>query len=71
VDVSGDAVPEKTYSLTILFEFSDSKSDDLTDTETAYLRIEDNGKEAFIFAALLAALAAAGLVIHRRRRGQV
>jgi len=73
LDVSGDAVPEKTYSLTILFEFSDSKSDDLFDTEHAYLRVEDEGKRVLIFAALLAValLAAAGLAIRLRRRGKV
>ncbi len=73
LDVSGDAVPEKTYSLTILFEFSDSKSDDLIETEHAYLRIEDDGKGILIFAAVLgvAVLAAAGIVIRRRKRGAV
>jgi hypothetical protein len=71
VDVSKDAVPKKTYSLTILFEFSDSKSDDLTETEHAYVRIEDEGSRTLIFAAVLAAIAAAGLAVLRRRRGKV
>jgi hypothetical protein len=71
LDVSKDAVPKKTYSLTILFEFSDSKSDDLTETEHAYLRIEDDETRVFIFAALLAALGAAGLAVRQPEKGKV
>lgn len=71
LDVSGDAVPEKTYSLKILFEFSDSKSDDLTETEHAYVRIEDEGSRTLIFAAVLVALTAAALLVLRRKRGKV
>lgn len=73
LDVSKDAVPAKTYMLTILFEFSDSKSDDLTDTEHAYVRIEGGVKWVIVFAAVavLAALAAAGLVIRRRKNGKI
>ncbi len=71
LDVSKDAVPKKTYMLTILFEFSDSKSDDLTETEHAYVRIEDDGRRVLIFAAVLAALAIAGVAVRRRKRGKV
>ena len=73
LDVSEDAVPEKTYSLTVLFEFSDSKSDDLTDIEHAYVRIKGDGKWILIFAAVLAVavLAAAGLAIRRRKSSKV
>ncbi|HOO52612.1 MAG TPA: hypothetical protein PLM24_03185 [Methanothrix sp.] len=71
LDVSKDAVPEKIYSFTILFEFSDSKSDDLTETEHAYLRIEDDGSWVIVFAVALLALVAAGVVVHRRKKGRV
>lgn len=71
LDVSKDAVPEKTYSLKVLFEFSDSRKDDISETENAYLRIEEDGPWGLISGAVLAALAAAGLLIHRRRRGSV
>ena len=38
IDVSKDAVPGKRYQLKVLFEFSDSYRDDLTDAENAYLQ---------------------------------
>ena len=40
LDVSKDAVPGKRYLIKILFEFSDSFRDDLTDSENAYLSVE-------------------------------
>ena len=40
LDVSQDAVPGKRYQLRILFDFSDSFRDDLTDWENAYIEIE-------------------------------
>ncbi|UEC42872.1 MAG: conserved exported protein of unknown function [Methanothrix sp.] len=71
LDISKDAVPEKTYSLKILFEFSDSRKKDLFETENAYLRIEEDGPWGLIFGAVLVALVASGLLILRQRRGQV
>jgi len=69
LDVSGDAVPEKLYMLTILFEFSDSHSDDLTETEHAYVRIKGDGSQTLIVAAILLVLVGAGLAVLRRKRG--
>ncbi|OPY50688.1 MAG: NPCBM-associated, NEW3 domain of alpha-galactosidase [Methanosaeta sp. PtaU1.Bin055] len=71
LDVSKDAVPEKTYSLKVLFEFSDSRNDDLFETENVYLRIEEDGPWDLIVGAVLVALAAAGLLVLRQRRGMV
>jgi len=69
LDVSKDAVPGKKYMLKILFEFSDSYRDDLTDTENAYLTIESQGF-GFVWAAILLLIVAAGasIVIIKRRR---
>ncbi|HII06461.1 MAG TPA: hypothetical protein HA349_03860, partial [Methanotrichaceae archaeon] len=52
-----------------LFEFSDSHSDDLTETEHAYVRIEGDGSRILVFAAILVVLAGVGLVALRRKRG--
>jgi len=68
LDVSKDAVPEKNYQLRVLFEFSDSYRDDLTDEENAYLRIEPQ-RSALPWAAilLLVVLAAAVIIVVKRR----
>jgi uncharacterized membrane protein len=70
VDVSKDALPGKNYQLRILFQFSDSRRDDLTDWENAYLRIEDGNGEWVLAAALfiLALLAAALIIVARKRK---
>ncbi len=44
LDVSKDALPGKNYQLKILFQFSDSRRDDLTDWVNAYVRIEEEGQ---------------------------
>ncbi len=69
LDVSKDAVPGKKYQLKILFEFSDSYRDDLTDTENAYLTIESQSS-GFVWAAVLLIIVAAvaSIVIVKRRR---
>ncbi len=69
LDVSKDAVPGKKYMLKILFEFSDSYRDDLTDTENAYLTIESQSS-GFVWAAVLLIIVAAvaSIVIVKRRR---
>jgi hypothetical protein len=64
LDVSKDAVPGKRYLLKVLFEFSDSYRDDLTDTENAYLIIEPQSTgrpwaAVFVLIVLVAALIAA------------
>ena len=71
LDVSKDAVPGKRYQLRILFEFSDSYRDDLTDWENAYLRIEPESTERPLVALLLMiVLAAALIVVAVKRRGK-
>jgi hypothetical protein len=71
LDVSKDAVPGKRYQLRILFEFSDSYRDDLTDWENAYLRIEPESTERPLVALLLfIMLAAALIVVAVKRRGK-
>jgi hypothetical protein len=69
LDVSKDAVPGKKYQLKILFEFSDSYRDDLTDTENAYLTIESQSFGPIWTVALLVIVAAgASIIIVKRRR---
>lgn len=70
LDVSKDAVAGKLYVLRVLFEFSDSYREDLTDTENAYLMIEPEGVSPYLIAGILVIIAAvAALVIIRRRKG--
>ncbi len=70
VDVSKDALPGKNYQLRILFQFSDSRRDDLTDWENAYVRIEDGDNDWTVAAALfiLVLLAAALIIVARKRK---
>jgi len=67
LDVSKDALPGKNYQLRILFQFSDSRRDDLTDWENAYLRIEEGGREWALAILLFLALLAAVLILAVRR----
>lgn len=71
LDVSKDAVPGKSYQLKVLFEFSDSRRDNLSDWANAYLKIED-GDSGWMQGAviLLVLLAAAALVVVYRRRSK-
>ncbi len=69
LDVSKDAVPDKSYQIRFLFEFSDSYRDDLTDEEFAYLRIEpQSSSRPWAAVVLLIVLAIALIVIVKRRR---
>jgi hypothetical protein len=68
LDVSKDALPGKNYQLRILFQFSDSRRDDLTDWENAYLRIEEGGRGWLLAIPLFLALLAAVLILAVRRR---
>jgi hypothetical protein len=68
LDVSKDAVPEKRYQLRVLFEFSDSFRDDLSDWENAYLRIEPESTGRTLAAVLLLIVPAAALIVSVKKR---
>jgi hypothetical protein len=70
LDVSKDAVSGKKYLLKILFEFQDSRRDDLTDSENAYIAIEPKGTNYLIAGFLLMAVAAIGLIIIVKKKGK-
>ncbi|MBN1235950.1 MAG: hypothetical protein JW999_07870 [Methanotrichaceae archaeon] len=70
LDVSKDAVPGKRYQLRVLFEFSDSYRDDLSDWENAYLIIEPQSTGRSWAAVLLLVVLAAGLIVIIKRRGK-
>ena len=70
LDVSKDAIPGKRYLLKILFEFSDSFRDDLTDSENAYLSIEPQSSGLLWLIGLLVAIAAAAVIVFLKRRGK-
>jgi hypothetical protein len=71
LDVSKDAVPEKNYQLKVIFEFSDSFRDVLTDEENAYLRIEPQSTgRPWAAVILLLVLAAALIVVVIKRRNK-
>jgi len=70
LDVSKDAVSGKKYLLKILFEFRDSRRDDLTDSENAYMAIAPRGTNYLITSLLLLAVAAGALIIIVKRRGK-
>lgn len=68
LDVSQDAVPEKRYQLRVLFDFSDSFRDDLSDWENAYIEIEPESTARPLAAfVILMVLGAAVLIIVKRR----
>ncbi|NYT01831.1 MAG: hypothetical protein GKC10_03615 [Methanosarcinales archaeon] len=68
LDVSQDAVPGKLYQVKLLFEFSDSYRDDLTDSENAYLTIEDRGLISLWPLGLILAAAAAVFFVRRHKK---
>lgn len=67
LDVSKDAVPEKLYQLRVVFDFSDSFRDDLTDWENAYIEIEPESSSVPIAAIFIVVLAVALLIAAKRR----
>lgn len=68
LDVSKDAVPGKRYQLRVLFDFSDSYRDDLSDWENAYIEIEPDGSALpAVSIAIILLLAAALLILVKRR----
>lgn len=71
LDVSRDAVPEKDYQLRVLFEFSDSYRDDLTDRENAYLRIEPEDDNRVLLAGIFLVLLALTLLLILKKRGRI
>lgn len=68
VDVSKEAVSGKSYMLKLLFDFSDSYRDDLTDTEHAYISMKSAGYSSWIMVGVLAVIVAAIAVIALRKR---
>ncbi len=72
MDVSKDAVPGKNYLLRILFEFSDSHRDDLSDWENAYIQVEpeSTGRSWSVLLIVIIVLAAA-LLAAAKRRGMI
>lgn len=68
VDVSKEAVAGKRYMFKLLFEFSDSLREDLTDSSNAYLAIKQAGIPPYLWAAAIAAVA--GIVVLLARRMQ-
>lgn len=70
LDVSKDAVPGKKYQIKMLFEFSDSRRGDLTDTEYAYISIVPQSSRDLWLAALLAAILAGGLILFLKTRSK-
>jgi uncharacterized membrane protein len=69
IDVSKDAVPGKNYQLKILFEFSDSYRDDLSDWENAYVQVEQEstGRSYSGLLIIIIVLVAALLVVAKKR----
>lgn len=70
LDVSKDAVPGKKYQIKMFFEFSDSRRDDLTDTEYAYISIEPRSSGDLWLAVILAAIIAGGLIVFLKTRSK-
>ena len=70
MDVSKDAVPGKRYQLKVIFEFSDSYRDDLSDAENAYLQIEQESSSRPLAAVLLFVVLAAILIVIVKRRSK-
>jgi hypothetical protein len=71
IDVSKDAVAGKRYMLDILFDFSDSFRENMTDTEHAYLMVKSGGFSTSTVVGVLATVVAAAAIVQllRKRRG--
>lgn len=69
LDVSKDAVPGKLYLLRLLFEFSDTYRDNLSDSENVYIMIEQQRRFSPWAAPLLLVAIASIIFIIRKRRG--
>ncbi|MCJ7445961.1 MAG: hypothetical protein MUO26_15815 [Methanotrichaceae archaeon] len=73
IDVSKDAVPGKTYRLTLNFDFSDSYSKNLRDSDHVYIFLEPSLAQRYLYLAILGIAALAIIVIfwirHRRIKG--
>lgn len=70
LDVSQDAVPGKRYQLRVIFDFSDSFRDDLTDWENAYIEIEPKSASRPLEAIVIIIVLAAAILIIVKRRGK-
>jgi hypothetical protein len=68
LDVSEDSVPGKRYQLRILFDFSDSYRDDLSDWENAYIEIEPQSRAWLAAAALILVVLGLSLLILVKRK---
>ena len=72
MDVSKDAVPGKDYQLRVLFEFSDSKRDDLADWLNAYIRLEPASASRSWAALIIIIIALAGaLLVVAKKKGKI
>ena len=70
MDVSKDAVSGKMYQLKVLFEFSDSYRDDLSDEEFAYLKIEPQSIGRPWAAVLLLVVLVVFMIVAVKRRSK-
>jgi len=70
MDVSKDAVPEKNYQLKVLFDFSDSYRDDLTDEVNAYIGIKPQSSGLPWVAVLLFVVLVAVLIVIVKRKSK-
>lgn len=71
VDVSKDAVSGRSYMLKLLFDFSDSYRDDLTDKEHAYISIKPGSNSWLAVGILAVIVVAVALIALRKRRSLV
>lgn len=72
MDVSKDAVPGKDYQLRVLFEFSDSKRDDLADWVNAYIKVEPASESRSWAALFIIIIALAGaLLVAAKKKGRI
>jgi uncharacterized membrane protein len=70
LDVSKDAVAGKRYQLRVVFDFSDSFRDDLSDWENAYIEIEPKSASRTLAALVIIIVLTAAILIIVKRRGK-